>query len=152
MTIMIFELLTAASLAGMAAAQVLSVKRTKEHLDNQGKPLWSMRCRRIGTVGKTGRSLFIKRKAMNTEVDLSEERYLVGNRLTDEFYIDTPGRRVRFFINVQKDVIYLSVIQGSVTIAGYVYNADTTKRIEITDMTKVVVSDLELEFWRKRGW
>lgn len=70
--------------------------------------------------------------------------------MTDDLYLDVSGKRVRLYINVQSDRLFLTVIQGAVHIEYHTYEADQGKRIEIPDRTKVIVSDLELEFIRKK--
>lgn len=121
-----------------------------ESLDKEGKKLWDVRARRIGPAKVNIYNLLFKNK-MFERIALEEERYLAGNRMRDDFYIDVSGKRIRIFINVQQDKIYLTVLNGSVVISNCIYEADKTRRIEINDMTRVVVSDIELEFIRKRG-
>ena len=123
---------------------------TPDYSDKEGKKLWDVRARRIGPAKVNIYNLLFKNK-MFERIALEEERYLAGNRMRDDFYIDVSGKRIRIFINVQQDKIYLTVLNGSVVISNCIYEADKTRRIEINDMTRVVVSDIELEFIRKRG-
>lgn len=148
--VLVCELITIGALLAFTAAEWFSISRSKESLDKAENELWYVRARRTGPAKGGIRSILLGRRNLSERIALGEERYLAGNRLVDDLYIDASGKRVRLFINVQKDKVFLTVLRGSVFISTCVYEADKTKRVEIKDMTKVVVSDVELEFIRKR--
>lgn len=150
MTVIFFEVLTVGAILAFTIVECISMSWKSESLDKEGKKLWDVRARRIGPAKMNIYNLFLKNK-MFERIALEEERYLAGNRMRDDFYIDVSGKRIRLFINVQQDKIYLTVLKGLVEISNCIYEADKTRRIEINDMTRVVVSDIELEFIRKRG-
>lgn len=150
MNIAVFQVCTVCLLIFFTLLELVEMLLKQRRMDGRKAALWMVRAKRIGTAKKNFRTRLLTFGGRAQEAELGEDRYLAGNRMTDDLYLDVSGKRVRLYINVQSDRLFLTVIQGAVHIEYHTYEADQGKRIEIPDRTKVIVSDLELEFIRKK--
>ena len=150
MWIVAFQLATIVSLVAfvIAAGSELMLGRT---CGNACETLWVVRAQRMG--GKSGirRKRFFKNTEYADTIALPEDVFLMGNRLWDDIYIDTGGGRIKLYLNVQKDKILLSVLEGQVVIHNRVAEKNGCTTMEIQDFTKIIVGELFLQFQRKRG-
>ena len=145
-----FQVGTVCFLILLTIIEIVDTHWRGNSMERRDVVLWRVSAKRTGVSRDNFRTKLFFLKNQDNEVALCEERYLAGNRLTDELYLDTGGNRVRLYINVQSDRLFLTVIRGCVHIEHHVYRADKSQRIEIPDRARVTVNDLELEFVRKR--
>lgn len=150
MNVVFLQMLTVGAIGMLTIIEYVSVSWKSEALGKDKERLWYVRARRIGVARLNIHRIFYRNRMLES-VFLEKESYLVGNRMRNDLYVDASGKEVRLFVNVQKEKIYLTVLEGFAMISGWNYEADKTRRIEIDDRTRVTLSDIELEFVRKRG-
>lgn len=126
--------------------EMVGMKGLENSMNSTDRALWTVQARRIGIAENNIRTIIAKLRPQEQQVKLFEGRYLAGNRLTDELYLDVAGRRVKFYLNVYTDRLYLTVLKGEVLIEYFLYKEDVSQRISIPNRTKVTIRDLELEF------
>lgn len=125
------------------------------HGTDQGEIVWMLKATRIGSGEKTWFQKIIGKHVLKGSIALEEDQYWMGNRIQDELYVDAAGCRVKLYLNVQRDSVYLSVLEGEVMIQNQVYGPDKTSRILIRNNDTVLFEDLELQFLKtdiERGW
>lgn len=150
MNVTMFQVGTVCLLIMFTIMVIVAMYWNGNPMDGRDVVLWTVHAKRTGASRDNLRTKLLFLKSQDQQVGLCEERYLVGNRLTDDLYLDTGGSRIRLYLNVQSDHLFLTVIRGCVHIDHHVYKADKSRRIEIPDRARVMVNDLELEFVRER--
>lgn len=134
------ELLTIASMAVMVIIMWIQSLGWGEHgLDIEEK-FWRLKAR-TGEGGEySGRGrVWTRYRERRSEVLLGRDKYFVGNRLWDDIYVHTFGkRRMRGYLNVQKDQLVLTMLRGDVWVGRKRYEADSQKRIRLSEFSDVV--------------
>ncbi len=146
-------LLTAGLLLGAVRDKIIGEKTLLRYgqREDQGEVLWFLRGTRIGTGEKTWFQKLMGKHFLKGTVALVEDQYWMGNRMEDDLYIDSAGSRVKLYLNVQRDSIYLSVLKGEVMVQNQIYGPDKTSRILIRDQEVILFEDVELVFLRADG-
>ncbi len=120
----------------------------------EGEAMWILYGERVGqrriALPNLVMRLFTKKADMKTTIALDENQYYMGNRYRDHLFIDAPGPRVKLLLNVHPDVVYVSVLKGSVQIANYEYEANHSQRIPLREFDKLKIGSVNVHF-RKGG-
>lgn len=149
MNLMVYEVITIAVIGVFTI--YMGISSWGDALENgEEETIWRLRARRIGTAKANRRQALFGEHVLKPEIGLPVGRYLAGNRMLDDLYIDTSGKRFRLFLNVQADRVYLSILKGEVRIQNHRYGPDETKRIELSDWSKIQMDDVELQFIREK--
>lgn len=151
MIVTICQIVAVCSLIFFTIIEIGDMYQQSNTLDSYNSVLWTIRAIRISNSKRSIYRKLLTLRGTRREVGLCEDRYLAGNRLRDDLYLDAGGRRVRLYINVQSERLLLTVLQGEIRINQHKYTADKGVRIEISDWTRVEIQDMEIEFVRKRG-
>ncbi len=137
------ELLTIASMAVVVIIMWIQSFGWGEHgLDIEEK-FWLLKARTGEGGGSSGRGgVWTRYRERISEVLLGRDKYFVGNRLWDDIYVRTSGkRRIRCYLNVQKDQIILTVMRGHIVLGRRRYEADSKKRIRLSEFSDVLMMD-----------
>ena len=134
------ELLTIASMAVVVIIKWIQSFGWGEHgLDIEEK-FWLLKGRTEGPFGHGG--VWTRYRERTSEVLLGRDKYFIGNRLWDDIYVRTSGkRRIRCYLNVQKDQIILTVMRGHIVLGRRRYEADSKKRIRLSEFSDVLMMD-----------
>ena len=144
-----FQMGTIFFLAGMIVFVLLFLQKRNTE-EKTGECIWSIRSSRVEPKASgLIRRLFQWHKRGN-EAALEEGAVYLGNGMTDDIFLDTGGGRLRLYLNVMQEKIYLTVLKGSVRIGGYVYRKDATRQLVIRDYTEVFAQEAKLIFQRKQ--
>ena len=82
---------------------------------------------------------------------LEEGTYLIGNDRGCDIYLDVSGRgRTRLFLDVRPECVYLTVMKGTVTIAGTQYHANPGSRMELQEYMRIRVGNADLILQKER--
>ena len=134
------ELLTIASMAVVVIIMWIQSFGWGEHgLDIEEK-FWLLKGRTEGPSGHGG--VWTRYRERTSEVLLGRDKYFIGNRLWDDIYVRTSGtRRIRCYLNVQKDQIVLTIMRGYIVLGQRRYEADSKKRIRLSEFSDVLMMD-----------
>ncbi len=149
MFIAMFEVITICAAIVFTVALGMSMKHTKM-IDDDREIAWYLRANRHGRARTSFRSILMSAEKLKDEVAVSEGTYCAGNRLIDDLYIDCSGQRIRLYLNVQKDKVFVSVLKGIISVDQNSYGADPEKRIEIREYATIVVGETQLQFRKER--
>ena len=108
----------------------------------------------VQNVGKPPRnfSYFLRKQGgLKREIQMPLGVFFAGNRWVDGIYLGTGGQRVRLFLNVQKNEIVMTVLEGSIQTRNGIQVANQTEKLSLNDYSKIIVGDLELQFCKRRG-
>ena len=144
-----WELLTIAA-AWIFVLTEWAARKYSSTTGEETESYWYLSAERTGTAENGLRQFLLPADRLKNEAALGEGRYYAGNRLTDDLYIDAAGPRIRLYINVQKDVVYLSVLKGTVSIDNHRCEADPGQRIRLREYTVMRVADAQLQLRRKK--
>lgn len=91
------------------------------------------------------------RAANGAEILLGKNRYYMGNRLWDDVYIKTKGRkkRYRIYLNVQKDQILITVLRGSIVVDQKRYGTNYRRKIRVSEFSDVRIDGTEEIMFRR---
>ena len=73
----------------------------------------------------------------------------MGNGFGMDIYLDTPPQeKLKLFLDVRRDCVYITVLKGSVSIAGFRYKADPHKRIRLDESMRfrIHAGNIDLSF------
>ena len=134
------ELLTIASMAVVVIIMWIQSFGWGEHgLDIEEK-FWLLKGRTEGPSGHGG--VWTRYRERTSEVLLGRDKYFIGNRLWDDIYVRTSGtRRMRCYLNVQKDQIVLTIMRGYIVLGQRRYEADSKKKIRLSEFSDVLMMD-----------
>lgn len=134
------ELLAIASMAVVVIIMWIQSLGWGEHgLDIEEK-FWLLKGRTGESSGHGG--VWTRYRERTSEVLLGRDKYFIGNRLWDDIYVRTSGtRRMRCYLNVQKDQIILTVMRGHIVLGRRRYEADSKKRIRLSEFSDVLMMD-----------
>ena len=134
------ELLTIASMAVVVIIMWIQSFGWGEHgLDIEEK-FWLLKGRTEGPSGPGG--VWTRYRERTSEVLLGRDKYFIGNRLWDDIYVRTSGtRRMRCYLNVQKDQIVLTIMRGYIVLGQRRYEADSKKKIRLSEFSDVLMMD-----------
>ena len=148
--IVIFQVLTVIALLALTVQEGIRLKKQCHRRDPCDKAVWKIISEQTGTVKSSFRLHRKIRKGFQHKVSLGEGCYFFGNRRRDEIYIDTSGQRVKMYLNVQQDRIYLTILKGNISINNQSYTEDRSSRIEISKYT-MKINDIEVRFERSKS-
>lgn len=152
--LIVYQLLVIGSLGFFIISAILNIAFNKNPLMNQGENLWKINAFRSGTVRgrfRFSRFLLTAGRPKKQELGLAEGTYFAGNRTKNDIYIDeSSGKKLKVFLDVRRENIYLTVMNGSITISGIKYEADPAKRLELKDHMRIRVGNIDL-ILRKEG-
>lgn len=154
--LIVYQLLVTGSLGFFIISAILNIALNKNPLMNQGESLWKMTAVRSGTV-RGGlhftHFLLTAGRPKQKELGLSEGTYYAGNGTKNDIYIDesSGGKKIKMFLDVRRECIYLTIMKGSVTISGIKYEADPGKRLELMNHTRIRVGNVDLILKREEG-
>lgn len=143
-----FQILTIGSLFLFTIYECILMKSNKMKEDN-GKIVWNISSERIGVARRDFWKLIRGDRSLEANISLSEGCYILGNRWGDEIYIDSSGKRVKIYFNVQKEKIYLTVLKGRISINNHIYDANKSSRIRIMEYTRIKIQDIRVQFQRR---
>ena len=134
------ELLTIASMAVVVIIMWIQSFGWGEHgLDIEEK-FWLLKGRTGEPSGHGG--VWTRYRERTSEVLLGRDKYFIGNRLWDDIYVRTSGtRRMRCYLNVQKDQIVLTIMRGYIVLGQRRYEADSKKKIRLSEFSDVLMMD-----------
>lgn len=152
--LIVYQLLVIGSLLFFIISAILNIAFNKNPLMNQGEILWKMTAVRSGTVRgrfRFSRFLLTVGRPKKQELGLAEGTYFAGNGTKNDIYIDeSSGKKLKVFLDVRREHMYVTVMKGSVTISGIKYEADPAKRLELKDHMRIRVGNIDL-ILRKEG-
>ena len=151
MSIVVFQLITVGSLCLLTANEWVYLKFFGETGEDQGKITWNIISERTGTVKNSIWNIFTRKQLLQDRIGLSEGCYFMGNRRIDEIYVDSSGPRIKLYINVQRERVFLTVLKGYVSIENHTVYANDTIRLEIMEYSKIRIADIELQFSKRRA-
>lgn len=122
-------------------------RRGKE--EKAGHDIWLLKSQRFGPSTSGFLHRLLLHRHQSDEVGLEEGAFYMGNGVRDDIFLDTKEERVRVYLNVAKEKIYLTVLKGSVKINGYTYKKDPSRQLIIQDYTEVFVHEAKLTFQRR---
>lgn len=152
MKIVVFQVLTVGMLSLISVYEWVCFLLFGKTEEEQGEIVWNIISERIGTARKSMRNIFMNRKLLSEKIGLSEGCYFMGNRRRDEIYVDSSGPRIRLYVNVQKERVFLTVLKGHISIDSQVVYANRAARTELPDYSKIRIADIELQFMKRRVW
>lgn len=152
MNVRVWELLVIGTALIFSVSEWIAIHRKGNRLDNSGDICWYVQVNRIGTAKNSFWNTIFFGRNNREKVGLEEGCYFVGNRPYDDIWISAGGKRVKLYLNIQKDHAYLSILKGRITIFNNEYVADPTKRIPLPEMTRITIYDIEMELFKRRGW
>ena len=117
--------------------------------NERGKSLWVLKSQRVGKSQSSVKHI-IKEKQLKDKIELPEAGFTLGNGLMDDIFIDACKTRVKLYLNIQKDRIFLTVLKGKVVIQNYIYSSDVKKIIEMKDLSRMEIGEVSLQFQKKR--
>lgn len=150
MIITISQLSTILFLVCLVLAFFKSLRRKSDVCDKNLEILWSVKAQRVGKAKNTIRHMFVNGSKLKDSIDLYEDTFILGNGMSDDIYIDTSAKRIKLYLNVQRENIYLTVLKGSVSIQNHTFVQNKEEIIKLNDLSKVVVDDIMLQFYRKK--
>lgn len=150
MKLVIFQLITIGMMASMTIGIWLRVGRAERESKSFDQTFWVVQMQRMGSTPRNLSYFWRKHRGMWNELELPLGVFFAGNRWRDTIYVGTDGERVRLFLNVQKNEIVLTVLEGRVQTRTGIYEANQSKQITLQDSSKVMIGDVELQFFRKK--
>lgn len=150
MIITISQLSTIFFLMCLVFAFSKSLRRDGAVSDENLELLWTLKAQRVGKAKKSLRHMFVNERKLKDTIDLHEGTFVLGNGMSDDIYIDTSGKRIKIFLNVQRENIYLTVLKGSVSIQNYTYPQNKKEIIKLDDLSKVTADDVMFQFYKKK--
>ena len=114
------------------------------------EPLWVVSTQRVKPARYTIRNIVLSGRKLSNSVTLHQESLILGNGMFDDVYIDTSGHRVKLYLNVQRDKIFLSVLKGSVMIDNNTFVANKKEIIPLEEFSQVKIEDVLLRFTKSR--
>ena len=149
------ELAFIISLIVFLLVEKISLLCEKRPLSTQGEILWHIDARRNGRIGfSIRRFLHMLGKPKENSLELEEGSFIMGNGfLGTDIYLDTPPQeKLKLFLDVRRECIYITVLQGAVTIAGFRYAADPHKRIRLDESMRfrIHAGNIDLSFRKER--
>lgn len=150
MKMMILQLIAIFMLAILVIGLWLRTWKEERAAKSYDKTFWLVQMQRMGKAPKNLSYFLRKKSGIGEELHLPLGVFFAGNRWTDTIYLGVGGERVRLFLNIQKEEIVLTVLEGKIQTKNGVYEANKREQISIHDFTKIVVGDLELQFLRKK--
>ena len=146
---MLFELLTIAALGFLTLQMGFSCRKTDAG-EGAAQAAWTVRALRLQPAKRTLWSLLAGLPSGSGDsAGLPLDSCFLGNGLFDDCKVDAAGPRIRLYLNVQEDQIWLTVLTGSIVIGGSRYRRDPRSRIAIHDLDRIKLRDIELEFVKK---
>ena len=148
----IYQLLTTGSLLCFLICEIASFLTQRKPLVSRGEILWNVKAVRTGSV-KFGLRRFLLMAGLPkvNEMPLEEGTYLIGNDRGCDIYLDVSGRgRTRLFLDVRPECVYLTVMKGTVTIAGTQYHANPGSRMELQEYMRIRVGNADLILQKER--
>ena len=134
------ELLTIASMAVVVIIMWIQSFGWGEHGLEIEEKFWLLKGRPEGPSGHGG--VWTRYRERTSEVLLGRDKYFIGNRLWDDIYVRTSGtRRMRCYLNVQKDQIVLTIMRGYIVLGQRRYEADSKKKIRLSEFSDVLMMD-----------
>ena len=114
---MVYEVLMILCLTAFLITERISLLCEKRPLESPGEIVWHM--------------MDVRR---NEHLDLEQKTYLVSNVRGTDIYLDTLSEeKLKLLFDVRRDCIYITILQGTVTIAGCRHRADPHTRIRVDD-------------------
>ena len=151
---MVCEFALIISLIAFLIAENISLLCEKRPLSTQGEILWHMEARRIGQIRfSIRRSIHMLGKPRENSLELEEGSFILGNVFSTDIYLDTPPQeKLKLFLDVRRECIYITVLKGSVSIAGFRYKADPHKRIRLDESMRfrIHAGNIDLNFRKEK--
>lgn len=151
---MVCELALIISLIAFLIAENISLLCEKRPLSIQGEILWHINARRNGRVEfSIRRLLHMLGKPGENSLELEEGSFIMGNGFGTDIYLDTPPQeKLKLFLDVRRDCVYITVLKGSVSIAGFRYKADPHKRICLDESMRfrIHAGNIDLNFRKEK--
>ena len=150
MILVVCQLITIGMMAYMTVSVWLRVGYIEKEFTSFDETFWSVHMQRMGSTPRNFSYFWRKYRGMREELELPLGVFFAGNRWRDTIYLGTGGERVRLFLNVQKNEIVLTVLEGSVQTRTGIYEANQSRQIALQDFSKLMIGDVELQFFRKK--
>ena len=146
----VYQLLTTGSLFCFLICEIASFLIQRKPLVGRGEILWNVKAVRTGSV-KFGlrRFLLMAGRPKLNEMPLEKGTYLLGNDRGCDIYLDVSAR-TRLFLDVRPECVYLTVMKGTVTIAGAQYHANPGCRMELHEYKRIRVGNVDLSLQKER--
>lgn len=152
MNILVFQITTITALIILTIYQWILLRFRIKTGESESEAIWDIHSERKGAAKHCFWNVFKSELGLQTDLAICEGCYFMGNRYRDDVYVDSYGQRVRLYLNIQFERIYITVVKGCVRIDNRVFEADLESRIEIPEHTTIRIGDIDLQFRKRRLW